>query len=105
MEKVIRDGKVAVLISRGFGAGWSTWNGDKKELLFDPEIVSLVEQRRNSEITEDLVKKILKTDDHVCVLGAKSLSVEWIPVGTSFYINEYDGSESIVTNRDLTFTA
>ena len=25
MEKVIRDGKVAVLYSPGYGAGWSTW--------------------------------------------------------------------------------
>ena len=26
MDKVIRDGKVAVLYSPGFGAGWSTWS-------------------------------------------------------------------------------
>ena len=27
-DKVIRDGKVAVIISPGFGAGWSTWADD-----------------------------------------------------------------------------
>ena len=26
IEKVVRDGKVAVLVSPGYGAGWSTWN-------------------------------------------------------------------------------
>lgn len=26
MDKVIKDGKVAVLYSPGFGAGWFTWN-------------------------------------------------------------------------------
>ena len=26
MEKIVRDGKVAVAVSYGFGAGWSTWN-------------------------------------------------------------------------------
>ena len=29
MEKIIRDGKVAVAVSYGFGAGWSTWNDIK----------------------------------------------------------------------------
>ena len=27
-EKYIKDGKVAVAYSPGFGAGWSTWNDD-----------------------------------------------------------------------------
>jgi hypothetical protein len=26
IKKVIRDGKVAVLISDGYGAGWYSWN-------------------------------------------------------------------------------
>ena len=26
MTKCIRDGKVAILYSPGYGAGWSTWN-------------------------------------------------------------------------------
>ena len=25
MEKIVRDGKVAVAVSYGYGAGWSTW--------------------------------------------------------------------------------
>ena len=43
MDKVIRDGKVAVLVSYGYGAGWSTWNSARSDsLLFDPDIVQMV---------------------------------------------------------------
>lgn len=28
MDKVIRDGMVAVIYSPGYGAGWSSWNRD-----------------------------------------------------------------------------
>lgn len=42
-NKVIRDGKVAVVYSPGFGDGWYTWNMDCPELLFDPIIVQCVE--------------------------------------------------------------
>jgi len=38
MNKVIRDGKVAVLISYGFGAGFYTW-GAPLEAIFDPKLV------------------------------------------------------------------
>ena len=43
-EKVIRDGKVAVLISPGYGAGWSTWSSDYRDLLpFDRRFVEAAE--------------------------------------------------------------
>lgn len=38
MEKVIKDGKVALLIS---GTGWSTWN-ESDEMLYDPTIVNIL---------------------------------------------------------------
>lgn len=56
MEKVIRNGKVAILISPGFGAGWYSWNTDHKELLFHSKLVEMVEQNRQSEITDEWVK-------------------------------------------------
>ncbi len=54
MEKVIRNGMVAVLVSPGYGAGWYSWN-DHKELLFHPKIVEMVEKRRTEEITQEWV--------------------------------------------------
>ena len=36
MNKLIKNGKVAVLYSPGFGAGWFTWNPTMPELIFEP---------------------------------------------------------------------
>ena len=33
MNKVIRDGKVAVLYSPGYGAGWYSWNWNHPECV------------------------------------------------------------------------
>ena len=104
MEKVIRDGKVAVLVSHGFGAGWYSWH-DKEELLYHPEIVKLVEENKREEITEELCKKLLNTDDYICVLGVEGLSIHWIPQGTNFIIDEYNGHEKLKTVDDLTLKA
>ena len=104
MEKVIRNGQVAVLYSPGFGAGWYSWN-EKKELLFHPKLVEMVENNKQKEITEEFCKDLLKTDDYICVLGAKDLQIEWLDEGTVFEINEYDGSESIRTLGNLTLIA
>jgi hypothetical protein len=39
MQKLIRDDKVAVLVSPGFGAGWYTWHW-VEELIYDPSLQS-----------------------------------------------------------------
>lgn len=104
MNKVLRDGYVAVLYSPGFGAGWYTWDHEYGEvLLYDPWIVDIL---INEEyFHEDKVERILA----YCALkypnlytgGVKDLQVEWIPVGTAFRVNDYDGNESI-EYRDMT---
>lgn len=104
MEKVIKNGKVAVLISKGFGAGWYSWNRNHKELIFHPKLVEMVEQDRQEEISEDWVKENIGIEDVYCG-GADDLCIEWIPIGTAFYINEYDGSESILIGDDLVLVA
>lgn len=102
MQKVIRDGQVAVLYSPSFGGGWYSWNKDHshaKELLFHPTLVELVEQNRHDEITEELVCELfgLAERDAPYMGGARDdLRIEWIPEGTSFRIDEYDGAESVV---------
>ena len=104
MEKVIRNGQVAVLYSPGFGAGWYSWNSNK-ELLFHPKLVEMVENNKQEEITEELCKELLNTNDYICVLGAKDLQIKWLDEGTVFEIDEYDGSESIITLGNLTLIA
>ena len=104
MEKVIRDGKVAVLYSPEYGAGWYTWNEYNEELLFNPKVVEMVEQGKVNQINEDWVKENLGIDNVYCG-GAKSLHIEWIPQGTAFIIDEYDGNESIELLDDIKLIA
>ncbi len=98
MEKVIKDGLVAVLISPGFGAGWYSWHYEI-DLLFLPEIVKLVEENKQEEITQELLQDLGYPD--VYMGGAKTLTIVWIPVGEKFIVNEYDGAESISLIKEL----
>lgn len=93
MEKVIRDGKVAVLYSPGFGAGWYTWH-HCLEAVFHPKLVELVEQNKHDEITEEFMESIIPGFEGY-MGGARDLEIEWIHEGLAFKIDEYDGNESI----------
>jgi hypothetical protein len=97
MNKLIRDGLVAVIYSNGYGAGWSTWNteyGD--ELLFDPGIADLVLARAAGELPEELEAYITLKYPDAYQGGVRSLEVKWVPEGTQFRIEEHDGSERVV---------
>lgn len=91
MEKLIENGKVAVLYSPGFGAGWYTWNQTVPQILFDPAIVKLIEKEKFDELATYVS---LKYPD-IYTGGMKDLKVAWIPEGTLFRVEDYDGSESI----------
>jgi len=99
MNKVIRDGKVAVLVSRGFGAGWSSWTDEVETVLFHPKLVQMVEEKRHNEITEEWMEKELGIPDFYTG-GIDGLEIEWVPVGTKFVIDEYDGAELLRTIDD-----
>ena len=102
MNKVIRDGKVAVLVSHGYGAGWSTWmDGEYRDIvLFHPKLVQMVEEGREGEITEKWMEQELGIDVSYTG-GVDGLYIEWVPVGTKFIIDEYDGHESLRTIDDF----
>ena len=112
---------VAVLYSPGYGAGWYSWH-NLEELLYDPEIVKIAEKmevinkkwqdayKRNDVAAkhslgdqhQDLIEKVEKyaeskypEDEQPYTGGVSSLCVAWLPEGTKFRIDEYDGSESI----------
>lgn len=90
VDKVIRDGKVAVLVSPGFGAGWSTWNrglGDRA--IFSPGIVNAILDGH------DPAMNVAAEFPDSYQGGVSTLTVQWLPIGTLFQIAEYDGSESI----------
>lgn len=106
MEKVIKDGKVAVLYSAGFGAGWSTWNPGLEELVFHPKLVEMVLNDRQNEIDGNwLTENLGKEYANVFCGGVNDLTIAWLPIGTKFLITEYDGAESIITIDDLILEA
>jgi hypothetical protein len=100
MDKVIRDGKVAVLVSCGYGAGWSTWTDEVETYLFHPKLVQMVEEERHSEITTEWMEQELGLDVSYTG-GTDGLEIQWVPVGTKFVIHEYDGHESLRTIDDF----
>ena len=91
MNKLVRDGLVAVLYSPEFGAGWSTWNPKVPEILFDPAIVELVEKNQQDELKVYVTLKYID----LYIGGLEHLTVAWLPEGSEFRIHDNDGSESI----------
>lgn len=98
-EKYIKDGQVAVAYSPGYGAGWATWNYDESTdiLIFHPDIINMILSNKQSEIDNDwLVEHFGEEFKDVYCGGASNLDIKWVPVGTQFRIDEYDGSESVI---------
>jgi hypothetical protein len=94
-DKVVRNGKVAVLISEGHGAGWYTWNMGHPELLFLPTVVEMV---LNSKYPKDIaacIDNIYGKDNDIYIGGLGGLTVVWVPQGADFQVYEYDGAEHI----------
>lgn len=100
-------GQVGVLVSPGYGAGWSSWNSNEdgtsqEELLFDPGLIALVLENTP---TEALVKYAENRwggeGKYVSTYGLRDITVVWVAAGHPFRISEYDGSESITMIEHL----
>lgn len=100
MKMFKKNGKVGVIISPGFGAGFSTWNDRNMAIDFD-----LVDALLKSDMTRFKYIADEKYGDWYDG-GTVSLRVEWVPEGSQFIIEEYDGNESILILDDTnTFIA
>lgn len=104
VKKVIRDGKVAVLISIGYGAGWYSWHGIE-ELLYDPHIVRILENPDEDEDSETIFNYCVEKygDGSGYFGGVDGLEIVWIPEGKRFRIEEYDGAESVIFEESITW--
>lgn len=92
-EKLIRDGKVAVIYSPGYGAGWSTWfSGNAEAMVFSPRL-ALAILGESGEDRNGVAKELFGGAYSGGLYQAK---VHWVPSGQAFQIEEYDGSESII---------
>jgi hypothetical protein len=107
MDKVIRDGMVAVLYSPDFGAGWYTWNTEHPAMLYDPTVVKWVMDgkpygQKPSGVEWVRLVDTLKEKYPGCYLGGlRDLEIRWVSVGTRFYVDEYDGNETVVLEKDV----
>jgi hypothetical protein len=91
MEKLVRNGLVAVAVSGGYGAGWSTWNNVNP---MDARFNILFDEGKHEEAA-----LLCESLDLGYAGGAEDVRLEWIPVGTEFVITEYDGSERLETKE------
>lgn len=87
MDKLVRDGRVAVAVSGGYGAGWSSWND------VDPMDARFNQLFLDGKVDE--VIRICQEEDLGYAGGAEDVEIVWLPVGTEFIITEYDGSEGL----------
>lgn len=100
MEKYYNEeGKVGVLYSPGYGAGWSTLAYDNENfLVFDKTLVTMALK----EASEEEVEEYLKTKGiNTYTGGWRDIEVIFMEPNTPFLINEYDGSESIEYLNDI----
>lgn len=106
-DRCVRDGKVAVLVSPGYGAGWSTWcDSDHQEFFtMDSGLVALSENKASEGDVEQYVKTKLGPGVYAYYGGWDCVVVEWLEPGTRFCVEEYDGNEWLRFIEDLALTA
>lgn len=87
------DGEVGILVSYGYGAGWSTWND--KELAYDKRIIEKWLEKVSADEMCSYVKSLGYIKPYMG--GYKQLELVFVPRGTLFRIDEYDGAEALET--------
>lgn len=106
MEKFINEeGKVGVLVSNGYGAGWSTWvvSDDPSFYAMDKTLIEMKQRGASSDEVEQYCEKAKGESPYMG--GWSDTEIEWLDPGTVFTIHEYDGYESLQLIEDLAMTA
>jgi len=93
MEKYkTAEGKIGVIVSYGYGAGWSTWNDYGEFAAMDR---TLVEMKLREAGRDEVVEYLGSIGRDFYMGGWDTAKVEWLDEGQAFVINEYDGSECL----------
>ena len=85
-----------VLVSRGFGAGWSSWNTPR--IAYDKKVIDYWLEHRdtcNSQQISDDLAKLGFPGVYVSRTNWFNLDLEWVPAGVRWRIHEYDGAETV----------
>jgi|SRR5690606_10195187 len=104
LEKVVRNGKVAVVHSEL--ENWYTADEKYPQLIFSPKVVELVEAGMDHIIDEDWLFEEFGIKD-TSISFPIDLCIEWVPEGTKFIISssDYSTGEEVFTEEDLPFKA
>lgn len=90
-NKVIRNGKVAVLYASGYGWGWHTHNDNPDgSMLFDPEMVAAVEAGAGYTAIVAIAKR-----KWPAATIPPLLRIAWVPQGARFQLNVHEGAEDV----------
>jgi len=94
-----------VLISSGFGAGWSTWSTKGREVAEYAPIIEYLEQGGDPTLLNDEHPLIVEMKaslglDHFFT-GGRLDGLRVVNVDGPYLIQEYDGAEDIITASDL----
>ena len=120
IEKYWNNDKSAygVLVSYGFGAGWSSWND--ASLAYDKRVVEFWLAHKDNEEWMQSVEyfagcyhgqseankeaeaffKSIGYNNCPYMGGFEGIELEWVPKGVSWRITEYDGAESLEFRDD-----
>lgn len=90
IEKLERDGRVAVLHSTAF----VNWSMGCEGLLFDKDIAEAVLAGNPDLAYTIAVRKYPEVSGRFG--QARDIEIEWVPKGAHFYIHEYDGYETVI---------
>lgn len=89
--------KIGIIVSYGFGAGWSTWG--TPAMALDQKLVKLIETEPYEKWEQYCEEQY--PDEYLGGLG--DCCVTWVDKGTRFRIEEYDGAESLVLEDNQTW--
>lgn len=97
VEKMIRGNDVAVIVSPGYGAGWSSWCREHAVfLMFDKTLVEMKEKKVSEEEVEKYLESKFGSDQHIYCGGWDKAKIEWVTIGAKLRIDEYDGYETLI---------
>jgi hypothetical protein len=95
--RTVRFGEVRkVLISTGFGSGWSSQAYDadtRSSMLYDADIIAYLEAGNELYVGHPLLQKYEDADVYISPRSLQGLVVT--KATTPFRVTEYDGSEGI----------
>lgn len=117
VELYVKDDKVGVLVSSGYGAGWSTWNLEYPTLAYDKRVIDYWLSKKDNWIfmfnsmhrTHEEEKEFEEFFESIGYKnlyfgGFKDCKLKFVDFNVPWTISEYDGSESLITLDDIPFT-